>query len=743
MAKPLTKQEKEEKKLRDNLRLMHNRVLGAFSFKQIKTWNDLYKHLGLENPTNSGEITFQELKSFLKSREDSLEKRIIKNRQQHETSTPQNTIPINVPQNLETRTEEQKETIPVILPTLPPKKTEINADNDYGLHPSPKESVKHFWFQKKAIKEAWDGIVIHKKRAMLVLAGTGLGKTFISGGFLRRLEDISFVENEDGSMKTYSHIPYLYITRATIVEQTKRVFQNLYKLTAAEVEVINIEQLRSKAGRLWVTEKMEIVNGCEEWRWEWKKTINPCVIMWDECQALKNDTSAQHKIASAYNDLKTPYTYQLFISATPFTRVSEAKCFAVACHHNIEHLGYPPGTILNNSNWPSYAAAIASPANPFDYNESAVERLMDDLKDYVIRVKGVRPQFEASNEVQMIKFETKEEHDYYKSAYERYLKEKEKLEAQASAQGSGGGGVGILVEFLKFRMAAEYCRRYWFAKEMYRLVTVEKKAVAVAVNFKATIIAVVQILVNDYGVSRDQISLVWGGGQTGLTKKQKAKQKIKELADKFEAMGMSSEEMLEEMDLENVEDRIIEELDPSLRLGTQSREERQIEIDKYQAGKTLYCLYTFRAGGVGLSLHHTDEFTKEKVRRKESGYAVEEDIPKIPTRQREGLLGPTYSAIEMVQGLGRLPRLTSLSPTRQRLVFYEGTIEEDVALIVSKKLKCLSKVSKNREKWEDVIIESKHRSAKVKEHLEAVPEEELGENSEIMIGEIESSEDEE
>jgi hypothetical protein len=149
---------------------------------------------------------------------------------------------------------------------------------------------------------------------------------------------------------------------------------------------------------------------------------------------------------------------------------------------------------------------------------------------------------------------------------------------------------------------------------------------------------------------------------------------------------------------------VIVDLPEHLRLGAQSQEERQREIDRFQSGRTFFCLYTFKAGGVGLSLHHTDEFVKEKVRHKESGYAVEEDIPNIPVRPRWNFVTPTYSAIELVQGLGRCPRLTSLSNTHQELVFYRNTVEEDVARIVAQKLRCLKKVVRMREKWEDVIV---------------------------------------
>ena len=547
-----------------------------------------------------------------------------------------------------------------------------------------------------------DNILKHKRRAMLLLASTGTGKTFMFSGTVRRLLDTGFTNG-----KTFGVVHILIVTRSTIVEQTDRVLLNNYKTGIKDaVEVLNIEQLRSRAGKQWVDEVTYIEDGIEKTKWVWKPFLHPCVVVWDECQALKNEGSIQHQIACALNDM--PNVTQIFVSATPYTRVSEAKCFAVATGKDISSvLGLPNYTPLTNKNWPTYAKIMAGHGKPEDYNEAAVERLTKDLDDYIVRVKGVRPQFDAINVIKKIHFQTKEERIEYETAYERYLKEKQKLLEMKIAAGQkvaeeGEGGMAILVEFLKFRMAAEKCRRKWIADRMLALVREGYAAVA-ALNFKGSMIEIVKLL-DEAGVPRDKISLVWGGGQTGLTEKQKAKKAIMEKSEQLKLIGMDTTELLKSLSLDDVEDRVMQDLPEHLRLGPQSKEERQKEIDRFQSGKSLFCMYTFRAGGVGLSLHHTDEQTKQKVRHQKNGYAILEDIPLIPVRPRYTIVAPTYSAIELVQGLGRCPRLTSLSNTNQELVFYTGTIEDDVAAIVSNKLRCLSKVVRMRESWSDVVI---------------------------------------
>lgn len=365
---------------------------------------------------------------------------------------------------------------------------------------------------------------------------------------------------------------------------------------------------------------------------------------------------------------------------------------------------------LNENTWSTWSEKIASPAEPEEYSPASVERLMHEIKDYVVDVKGVHTQFRALNGIQMIDFNTDEERKEYEKAYEKFLMEKAKIQEKMDRGGGvGNGGMQILVEFLKFRQAAEEIKVEYIVDAMYDSVTNHNQAAVAAFNFKFSIAKAVKLLRDKHGVDRNDISLIWGGGNTSMSTKRKKKLDIKKkiegnkiLQDLFAEADID----MYDMGLNTVEETREVDIDESLRLGAQDQKERQKEIDKFQKGRTKFCFFTFKSGGVGLSLHHTDQFTKEKVRRKTSGFAVEEDIPLIPTRQRICFVGTTYSAIELVQGLGRCPRLTSLSDTPQVILFYRGTIEERVAWIVSLKLRCLRKVSQSREKesWESVIL---------------------------------------
>lgn len=346
--------------------------------------------------------------------------------------------------------------------------------------------------------------------------------------------------------------------------------------------------------------------------------------------------------------------------------------------------------ILTNSNFSMWAEMVSAPAKPTEYVEASVERMMEYLNPYVENVKNIKFKYHAQNKIELISFSTPEEEQAYINAWEDYLLAVAKIE-ERDGEGAGGKFM-ILVQFLKFRQAAELIRAPYLAKRLYSIVYDNNRSAICACNFKETISKIVSILVLDYKVPRDEISLIWGGQVSKKKKKTLSREemlKVKELftledLDMLRDLGIESE--LEELNTTNEENNELEKRLKSnrdlLQLGVQNKNERQRNIDNFQNDKSKFCLFTFKSGGVGLSLH--------------------QETPQ--NRVRESLLAPTYSAIELVQGLGRAARLTSCSDTEQTVIFYANTIEVRVSLIASKKLKCLSKAVQKKESWDTVIF---------------------------------------
>jgi superfamily II DNA or RNA helicase len=96
--------------------------------------------------------------------------------------------------------------------------------------------------------------------------------------------------------------------------------------------------------------------------------------------------------------------------------------------------------------------------------------------------------------------------------------------------------------------------------------------------------------------------------------------------------------------------------------GQQTAIERENNIAAFQANKASVLVANIRAGGTGISLH---------------------DLHGTP---RTAIICPSYSAIDLLQALGRVSRMGSTSTSIQHIVYAAGTIEEGMASRVEEKL---------------------------------------------------------
>ena len=97
--------------------------------------------------------------------------------------------------------------------------------------------------------------------------------------------------------------------------------------------------------------------------------------------------------------------------------------------------------------------------------------------------------------------------------------------------------------------------------------------------------------------------------------------------------------------------------------GSQLGVARDSEVRRFQKDNSRICLVMTQAGGTGLSLHD------------ETG-----EHPRV------SLISPSFSAIDLRQALGRVHRASGLSPSVQKIVFAEGTVEMRVCKAVREKL---------------------------------------------------------
>jgi SNF2 family DNA or RNA helicase len=101
--------------------------------------------------------------------------------------------------------------------------------------------------------------------------------------------------------------------------------------------------------------------------------------------------------------------------------------------------------------------------------------------------------------------------------------------------------------------------------------------------------------------------------------------------------------------------------------GDQTADERQRNIDAFQADKTRVVIANLRAGGVGVSLHDLNG--------------------RYP---RTALICPGWSPTDLKQALGRVWRAGGKSTSIQRILYAADTVEEKVAERIEERLRTLA-----------------------------------------------------
>lgn len=690
------------KKELSNLNYCLNVAKNKWIFSNIRTVSGISEFFGITSNDNNP-ITLKEVEILKQKLEQQIKDKYAN------SITSDGTIQSQVPDTI-SQTDQTNPELQVEIFAPDSTKTETYPESTYQeKYPDQEASllITHC-NQVKAAKQLWDRISLQHFKGQLLLAQTGAGKTYILGSMLKNFIEQGWIKKLD----CISPWPILYVTKATVVEQTKKVLRDEFGIdTVNTVHVINIELLRSSLGTVFVRNDIQIINGTEHEVWSWRPFGHPCLIVWDECQILAREEATQSKIAHGVNRISELYNnnpkevFQIFSSATPFSRVIESRCFAIST--GVE-FGFGVGMLkLTEHTWRQFAAVIASPAKPEEYVEAAAKRLIEVLEPYITRIKGIRPAFKTYNSISKIHFQSAAEAEEYHQALEKYEKEKRRIEGESGLSDSQSS-FALLAQFTIFRKAAEKVRRQHLARFAYDSWSAGK-APAIACAFKGTITAVYRILVEDYGWNRGDVSLIWGGSTETLSAKKKIAKKVRENTELLKALEESDIDLVDDLGLEDYEEKTEEQLafERLHDLLTQKPEDRERERINFQKQKSKLLMFTFKAGGVGLSAHHEAKYPN--------------------ARPREGIFSPVYSEKELIQALGRLPRITSISDTFQTMCYYGGTIEEHVAVRVAMKLKCMKEVVRAKESWEDIIVGRKVITNQLEENImNAVDEVEVG-----------------
>lgn len=307
--------------------------------------------------------------------------------------------------------------------------------------------------------------------------------------------------------------------------------------------------------------------------------------------------------------------------------------------------------VANDLNWSSFCQRFCGTKGPTEISPANSERLTTYLENTlsIVRFSDIKYQHKTINKCRLIDFENNTQRLLFERAYDDYKEQLRKLN-----RGEPGGVAAIWVAMLKFRQRAELLRARRLARIGKEIRYDYNRQVIIASNFIETLRLVWDELVKKQNILPEKVSFI---------------------------------------------------------IGQQDLIDRQRCIDRFQKGIADFCLFTLKAGGVGISLHH----------------CIKEALP------RHVILPPTWSAVELVQALGRAHGPGSLSTTHQDVVWFKNTIEERVAEKVSSKMSCLAETVRRRESWVDLFNKI---SEQEKNEIETKIEEETKDNNFLFPLEI-------
>lgn len=528
-------------------------------------------------------------------------------------------------------------------------------------------------------------------RAVLQNGKTGSGKTVVADALIDWFI-AQGLHKPDPTLPIPIAYPIIWLTVSNAVEQTKRslIEVGLGEFLDTIIHVIGYSDLTTERGYTRFVEKKEEIDPFDPdgniiTTYNWRPGSIPKFLILDEAHSVQREDSIRSQVIESLDKVErtliNPITGKsmfnmkaLFLTATPVERVSDLRVFI--CMTNIKY----QGQLIT---WDNFTTAFANPityGKPDVVTKESTRRLWKVCRHRIIELPRIKWKHKAINICRVYQFESEEDRQIYAAAWERHI---ERCRLLGKDPDAGAEYTSLMI----FAKDVEPIRAKQVVREMFQNVQAGGSSV-MATRFTGTIIRAMFILMDEYGVSRDQISVIWGGRKNIKPDKIITTEDLTNIFAHAQQTGGILDAETKRLIKRNLawnEDRLLfgdtsdaaqaaryQRLCDLKLIGIQTKERRQQEIDKFMSGQALYCFFTADSGGTGLSLEH-----------------------KSPrTRPRKVWATPIYNGKQFVQVMGRCPRRVSISDTEQYICLMDRTIEsEHVGPILDKKLQAAGEFS--------------------------------------------------
>lgn len=545
--------------------------------------------------------------------------------------------------------------------------------------------LRLFREQDPAMRECFDLLYKQNYRTVMNNGGCGSGKT----PFACALVDKIIAEQKHECFLPLS-FPIIWFTVGNAVQQTR---ESLIRCGLGDelnrtIHVFGYPALTSTEGKGRLVEYIKYEDAHNEGQINtminWMQTALAKFVIFDEFHRLARDQSNWHKCMVAFDRALRAHeslldTKFLFMSGTPIERINDSKLFV--CMSDIKY----QNTVITYDNFKQNFADILANGEPHLPNKAAAGRFFSALGDRIVEFPYIKWPHKAINSVRFYDFQTAEDRIFYDSSVDRYLDRISKLGKETP-----GERAMRYIALMQLRKEVEPIRSKQVANDMHADVQAGYSP-CMGTAFTGSIIKSVFHLMDTYGYTRDDISIIWGGRANikpdSILTESDLVQIMTDALASGEGLDAKTQRLIKRT-LAWQEDRLLfgdvsdEAQDAryarlrSLGLiGIQTMAKRQAEIKKFKHGISKICFFTSASGGTGLSLEHGDDRTYPRRM-----YAT-----------------PIYSGKEFTQLFSRCPRRNSISDTYQFICLMRNTVEQKhVAPILDLKLQCLGEITSQK-----------------------------------------------